>query len=151
MPTGDRVPFMPKAHLVPLLTALLLGVTLAGCTGPQENPTTGLQELSTWKASLEEAEDPYLLDVRTPEEYQEAHIEGSWLIPYGELDTRADELPEDKDETLWVYCRTDRRSQIALESLEEMGYTDVRVLRGGIIAWHQAGHPLVFGENRPDA
>lgn len=141
---GPRL-FVPHPRTIGLLLgAGLVVVTLAGCmhTGGGGD-STGLQDLATWKSELQSAQDPFLLDVRTHEEYQEGHIEGAYLIPYTELGARADELPEDKNEPLWVYCRTDRRSQIALEELESMGYTDVRVLEGGIIAWHQAGHPLV--------
>jgi rhodanese-related sulfurtransferase len=106
-------------------------------------PAEGAVDRHPHRDPLQPADEPFLLDVRTPAEHAEVHIAGAILVPYPELRDRADELPTDKDEPLWVYCRTDRRSQIAAEELISMGHTDVRVLKGGILAWEAAGNPVV--------
>lgn len=86
------------------------------------------------KKIMDDAEDFALVDVREEDEYAAGHIAGALLIPYGEMEERAEtELP-DKEQTILVYCRSGRRSAIAAQTLLELGYTDVRDF-GGIIDW----------------
>lgn len=73
-----------------------------------------------------------LLDVRTPEEYSQGHIEGAALIPYDALETMFKEL--DKDRPIVLYCRSGNRSSIAHRTLARMGYTNVADF-GGINRW----------------
>lgn len=75
-----------------------------------------------------------LLDVRTVEEYAEMRIPDSQLLPYDEIADRQSELPADKNTPIIVYCRTGRRSELAAQSLLELGYTSVYDL-GGIQDW----------------
>ncbi len=86
----------------------------------------------------------YLLDVRTQEEYDEAHLEGAKLIPVGELQTRLSELEAEKGKELIVYCRSGSRSANASELLSKQGYKVANV-EGGINAWQSAGKPVVTG------
>jgi sulfur-carrier protein adenylyltransferase/sulfurtransferase len=76
-----------------------------------------------------------LLDVREPFEYQLCRIEGSKLIPLGELRTRAGEL--DKSAEIVVYCHVGARSAKATELLSALGFSNVRNLKGGIRAWSE--------------
>ncbi len=80
------------------------------------------------------AEGVVLLDVRTQDEFNEAHIDGAVLVPYDAIDQYLDKLPESKDTTIIVYCRSGRRSAIAADTLLGMGYTQVFDL-GGIQDW----------------
>ncbi len=96
-----------------------------------------------WNESLQAADDPFLLDVRSSEEYNDGHIEGARHIPHDHLSARDEDLPEDKEEPLWIYSRTDRRGLMAADTLKKAGYTDLRVLEGGIIAWEEAGKETV--------
>lgn len=75
-----------------------------------------------------------LVDVRTEEEYKEAHIEGALLLPNEEIETSAADLLPDKGATILVYCRSGRRSAEAAKKLAEMGYTAIYDF-GGIIDW----------------
>ncbi|HET6513494.1 MAG TPA: rhodanese-like domain-containing protein [Candidatus Kapabacteria bacterium] len=86
--------------------------------------------------------DSYLLDVRTQEEYAEAHLQGAKLIPIGELESRISELEAQKGKEIVVYCRTGSRSASASEILAKRGYKVVNV-EGGINAWQAAGKPVV--------
>jgi adenylyltransferase/sulfurtransferase len=74
-----------------------------------------------------------LLDVREPYEYELCRIEGSKLIPLGELKRRFGEL--DKSSETVVYCHVGTRSARAVELLSSLGFTRVRNLKGGIRAW----------------
>lgn len=83
-----------------------------------------------------------IIDVRQPDEYREAHVEPSRLIPLGELSRRASEL--DRSRTLLMLCRSGRRSAMATQQLAAQGF-NVRNIDGGIIAWIGAQLPVTKG------
>ena len=74
-----------------------------------------------------------LLDVRTPQEYREGHIPGSQNMPLQQLD-KVEEVTENKDTILYVYCHSGARSRQAVSLLKHMGYTNVHNI-GGIAAY----------------
>ena len=74
-----------------------------------------------------------LLDVRTPQEYREGHIPDSKNVPLQRLD-KLEELTENKDTILYVYCHSGARSRQATSFLQYMGYTNVHNI-GGITAY----------------
>ena len=82
-----------------------------------------------------------LFDVREPDEWKEMHVEASTLIPLDDVADRAAEIPRDRDVIL--LCRSGRRSGLAQKKLETLGFDRVSNLTGGIIAWHDAGLPVV--------
>lgn len=88
-----------------------------------------------------ESEDVTLLDVRTEEEYDSAHIEGTILIPVSELGNRTEEL--NKSGKIVVYCRSGHRSAIASGILIEHGFEEVYNVLGGINGWEERGYPVV--------
>lgn len=85
------------------------------------------------KTRLDRGDHLYLLDVRQPEEFAEMRIEGSTLIPLGELPQRTAEL--DKTAEIVVVCRSGARSAHAVDYLESQGFEDVTNLVGGNLAW----------------
>ena len=74
-----------------------------------------------------------LLDVRSPQEYREGHIPGSQNVPLQQLD-KVEEVTENKDTVLYVYCHSGARSRQAVSLLQAMGYTNVHNI-GGIAAY----------------
>jgi adenylyltransferase/sulfurtransferase len=82
---------------------------------------------------LENDKDVFILDVRNPEEYEISRIEGSKLIPLGELPERVAELNTADD--IVVHCRSGVRSADAVEFLKQAGFKKVKNLVGGINAW----------------
>lgn len=105
-----------------------------------ESPTSvaidGYVQITQEEAkSLMDSEENYIiLDVRTVEEFNVAHIEGAILIPDYEIGEKAEETLTDKNQLILVYCRSGRRSKSASAELAEMGYTNVKEF-GGIIDW----------------
>ena len=87
-----------------------------------------------------EEKDYLILDVRTPEEYAEGHLEGAKLIPVSELEDKLNEIPKDKP--VVVYCRSGRRSATAADILVENGFSQVYDM-GGIIDWQEKGYPII--------
>ncbi|MCY0876997.1 MAG: rhodanese-like domain-containing protein [Firmicutes bacterium] len=77
--------------------------------------------------------DVQVIDVREIDEYRASHIEGSTLIPLGELVHRVDEIDRRRDVVL--VCRSGNRSTQACELLHERGFSNVRSLSGGLSAW----------------
>lgn len=74
--------------------------------------------------------EEFVLDVRTPEKYEEGHVMGSVNIPVGELADRTNELDESK--TIYVYCNGGYSSMIASSILHEKGFMLVKNVYGGI-------------------
>ena len=85
------------------------------------------------KQLLDHGSRVVLLDVREPFEYALCHIEGSKLIPLGELERRIGEL--DRNDEIVVYCHTGVRSARAVEFLNSRGFKSARNLKGGIQTW----------------
>ena len=118
-----------KKYVVTLLFLVLAITASAIC----ESAYTQITQEEA--AHIIEEETGYLIvDVRTEEEYDEAHIPRAVNIPNETIGT--DEIPElpDKDQTLLVYCRSGRRSKEASEKLAALGYTHVLEF-GGIMTW----------------
>ena len=114
---------------------LLLLLLLTGCS-KDHNTKVGYQQISMEKAmELMGTETGYLiLDVRTQEEYESAHIPGAICVPNESIGEEAPaELP-DKGQLILVYCRSGNRSKQAAEKLVKLGYTNIMEF-GGIIDW----------------
>jgi rhodanese-related sulfurtransferase len=79
-------------------------------------------------------DDAIILDVRTQEEFDEGYIANAVLLPYTEISEKAASFLPDKDQTVLIYCRAGRRSEIAARELIDMGYTKVYDF-GGIQDW----------------
>lgn len=92
---------------------------------------------SQLKAKLDAGDDMFLLDARGYDEFEMMRLGvGETLIPLGQLRTRLDELPEDKDKEIIAFCKISLRGYEASTVLKAYGYTNVKVLEGGIMAWH---------------
>jgi rhodanese-related sulfurtransferase len=84
---------------------------------------------------------PLVVDVRLPAEYRAVHLEPSLSIPLDEIARRRSEIPRDREVVL--VCRTGARARVAAADLVDFR---TRVLDGGLVAWQEAGRPLVEGK-----
>ncbi|MGQ9489832.1 MAG: rhodanese-like domain-containing protein [Anaerolineae bacterium] len=131
----------------PVLTFVLLLAFLAGCGGSAAPAATAIDvrnlpdtvDVATVRA-LQGRPDVVLFDVREPYEYQAGHIPGVKLIPMNDVPVRINEIPRDK--TVILTCRSGNRSGQVAEFLRKQGFTNVHNMRGGILAWQQAGYPI---------
>ena len=126
-----------KRFSVILILIITCAAVLCGCTSGGESKVKNSYEQITpaeAKAIMDERDDYVILDVRTQEEFDEAHIYGAILIPDYEIATKAESVLKDKDQLILVYCRSGRRSKLAAEALVKLGYTNVKEF-GGIIDW----------------
>lgn len=87
--------------------------------------------------------DIVVLDVRTPDEFAEGHLDGALMIDFYSPDF-ADQLADlDPDASYLLYCRSGNRSGQTTAIMAELGFTDVADVDGGILAWTAAGLPVV--------
>jgi phage shock protein E len=107
--------------------ALCLVVVLTGCA-KQSTPGTSAPtvEQTAW---AEIAKGAAVIDVRTPQEYDQGHLAMAVNIPYDEIGSRKQELPADKSRAIVLYCERGVRSGIAKRTLEGLGYT--HTINGG--------------------
>lgn len=117
-------------------------IQISGCNG-----NDNIVSVSAPEFNMEiKADTVQLLDVRTPGEYAEGHIEGALNIDVHSDDfRRMAEKELSKDSTVLVYCRSGRRSMDAAEILVLLGYKVVN-LKGGIIEWKEDGLPVTAEE-----
>jgi len=83
-----------------------------------------------------------LLDVRTSEEFKAGHLPKGINIPRGTLEFLIGKFHPNKDTEMVLYCRTDARAALCTNTLKEMGYTNVKNLKGGFKAWGEAGYSI---------
>lgn len=97
--------------------------------------------------------DAVVIDVREPAEFETGHIPGSINIPRGVLEFQVDAHPavanvsdpalSHKERPIVLVCRTGGRAALSALSLQGLGFADVRSIAGGVLAWGEAGLPLV--------
>ncbi len=131
--TVDQIALLDLAYAPPYASAMDPLITAANVA---RNLLDGLYT-STAAADVKEmmgtGNNLVLLDVRSPGEYEEAYIPGSVLMPLGTLREKADELSREK--TICAFCKTSLRAYEAARYLQSVGFQDVRVMQGGVMAW----------------
>jgi len=109
--------------------------------------TTELKTVTPHEAAA--ARDQHLfLDVRTPSEYAEIHIEGSRLHPLDELDPAKVREVLGDNKSCCIVCRSGNRAKQAAEKLTKAGLGQITVLDGGMQAWDAAGLPANRGQKK---
>ena len=89
------------------------------------------------KKKMESGEKINLIDCREPHEYAEFNLGGK-LIPLGKFQTmQVDELDNLKDEEVIIHCRSGKRSMMACQILDTMGFKNTFNLEGGVLAWQE--------------
>lgn len=100
-----------------------------------------MQELTPQEAQARLNSGALLIDVREQDEYDEVHAQPAQLLPLSELESRYQELPQDKE--LILICRSGARSARALQFLQSKGYSQLVNLKGGTEAWVNSDLPNI--------
>ena len=101
--------------LLSILSGIIL-LAVSGCCSTES------------KISMEN--NAVLLDVRTPEEHKSGYLEGAVLLPLADLESKISSKVSDKNTPVYIYCRSGRRAETAVDKLKAMGYTDLHNLGG---------------------
>ena len=118
---------------------------MSTATGPTDQTQQRVELLAVGRAREEIDSGVRVIDVREQNEWDDSHLEAATHIPQGELIERIDEVAPDRSERLLLHCRTDNRSSRMAQELAGLGYENVAVIEGGILAWEQAGLPTESG------
>lgn len=130
-----------------LVSLLGVGISIASCQN-QANSKTSDKTINTtisvddFEKKLAETKNVQLVDVRTPEEYQEGHLKNSlnYNINGDDFDNQLSKL--DKTKPVMVYCLAGGRSAEAAKIMGEKGFTEVYNMQGGFMKWNAANKPL---------
>ncbi len=152
---------MNKSTIQIIISGLVAVIVTAGCSSSAESPsaeatTAPAQETAAAGIRLISAqdgaaiasnppEDLVILDVRTEEEFAEGHIDGAVMIDFYS-DDFADQIADlDPDVPYLLYCRSGNRSGQTTAIMQDLGFSDVADIDGGILSWSQAGLATVPG------
>ena len=122
-----------------VIASLAIVVLLTGCSS---SPSATDLSVSEFTGKVAE-QGIVTLDVRTPGEFNEGHIEGAQLIDFQSGNFENEIAALDKSKTYAVYCRSGNRSGQAVKVMREAGFKNLYNLNGGVIDWANAGLPLV--------
>jgi rhodanese-related sulfurtransferase len=122
-----------------VIASLAVVVLLTGCSS---SPSATDLSVSEFTGKVAE-QGIVTLDVRTPGEFNEGHIEGAQLIDFQSGNFENEIAALDKSKTYAVYCRSGNRSGQAVKVMREAGFNNLYNLNGGVIDWANAGLPLV--------
>jgi rhodanese-related sulfurtransferase len=99
-------------------------------------------DVAAVRARIERGDTFHLIDVREDSEWNGGHLTGAIHIGRGVLERDIESLIPDRDEDIVLYCGGGYRSALAAESLQRMGYTNVKSMDGGYRGWNDAGLPI---------
>ena len=105
-----------RRKTIVVILMVLVGV-LVGCVGPKGG-------------KMKLPDNAVLLDVRQADEFNAGHINGAVLVPHDTIAEKIGAVVPDKNTPVYVYCRSGRRSAIAVEAMKKLGYTDLTDLGG---------------------
>jgi phage shock protein E len=145
-----------KKYIILFLFIVLIGIIAIFSAGDKrgvEGENHGDEAIEAYEIypdevaqKIKNSEDIILLDVRTPEEYAEAHLKNALLLPVQNLsqDTLASiGLGENaKDKEIIIYCRSGARSKTAYDIMSSLGYTNIKSVAGGMIHWQEDDYPF---------
>jgi rhodanese-related sulfurtransferase len=94
------------------------------------------------KTSLDRGEVLHFLDVREDHEFAKEHAKGAQHLGKGIIERDVETRIPNKEETILLYCGGGYRSVLAADTLQQMGYTNVVSMYGGINGWQDAGYPM---------
>ena len=130
--------FIIMATSVPVFAG---GKTITQIIGEAKSQITEVT-VGVIKNDIDVGKNFVLLDVRTSDEFNAGHLPKGINIPRGTLEFLIGKFYPNKETEIVLYCRTDARAALCTNTLKEMGYTNVKNLKGGFKAWGEAGYSI---------
>jgi len=138
-----------KKRLFPIAVLVIFStlLTLSGALFAQQEKEGDIKIISVQEANelIEEKNENsefVILDVRTIEEHETGHIPDSVNINYKSPKFKEEVSKLDKEKIYLTYCRSGTRSTESAEIMKELGFENIYMIDGGIIAWNKAGLPI---------
>ena len=130
---------MKRLRFIIIILAILITVTIILIYREQPNGENEMINGSNISQALakqimDENPDILIIDVRTTEEFNQGHIENALSLSDEKVATQIQNIAPDKNQLILIYCRSGRRSQAAVRTMVNLGYTNVYNF-GGIIDW----------------
>ncbi len=144
---------MYSSKIYTLFLMLLLAAINFNChntTTTEVTTPTGEIPVADFEAKLNATPNAQLIDVRTPEEYNEGHLLTAINIDHNGTDFEYKIKALDKTKPSFVYCHSGRRSAEAAEEMKKYGFTEVYQMKGGINEWKKSGKALTTPERPKD-
>ncbi len=118
------------------ILSLIFGLVIlfSSCTA-QENGSYKVLQQKEYQQKIESQQQIQLIDVRTPQEFADAHLENAQNINVNSSDFEQKVANLDKTQPVYIYCKSGGRSKKAGQILEQMGFTQIYDLQGGISSW----------------
>ena len=120
------------------ITFIYLSIILSSCQA-QTSKNIQLLEAPAFAEKIKNTPNAQILDVRTPQEFAGDHIENAKNINWLNADFATNAATLNNTKPVFVYCKAGSRSNKAAAKLEEMGFTTIYDLQGGILKWEAAG------------
>ena len=121
---------------------LLIALLATGLSACAQSGGSNL-DISQVSQMISDNENIILIDVRTPDEFQEGHIDGAKLINFYDANFQEEVKKLDATKKYVVYCRSGGRSSKSVSAMKKLGFKDVYNMSGGILAWQRAKNNLV--------
>jgi rhodanese-related sulfurtransferase len=128
---------MRRNHLSHAAWGLLAALIVASAC----SDAPGVISQDALLAQMENGENPIILDVRTPREYEQGHVPGAVNLPYQQIGRRLVDLEQIRDKQIVVYCEVGPRARVAQSMLQQAGFPDVRHLAGDMAGWRRSRLP----------
>jgi len=129
-----------------IMSLLLMLLTIISC-GSSSSSKVNNVDAKAFQQSIQKEAGAILLDVRTPDEFNQGHIEGAVNINFNDKNFGSQVMALDKTKPILVYCLSGGRSGEASGMLAANGFTNVTQLNGGLLAWKGANLPVAMSES----
>ena len=117
-----------------LLVLIVVAIAAVSILGGKKSGNYKTIAMTEAKTIFAQEGDYIILDVRRPDEFAQGHIPGAINYANENIGSTAIDVLPDKEQTIYVYCRTGRRSKEASQKLSAIGYTNI-IDCGGIVDW----------------
>lgn len=127
---------------VKLMLFVLVTVLGIGCNTKSQSQSEAIKVLTPTEFK-EKSANQTIIDIRTPQEFNQGHIEGAININYYDRNFMDQIAKYDKNQPIFIYCRSGNRTSPASRKMADFGFTQINDLEGGILYWLKNNNEIV--------